>query len=199
MRADGRKILCINDHVAELGERETERLVRSLPSWRREEAMRFRHLQGRRECAVGYVELLRGLKLLFGLDGTPVFSFGEHGKPFLPEHPDVHFSISHCRQAVGCLVSDRPCGLDIECIRPLREELVRYTMNPAETETILSAPCPELTFTRLWTQKEAVLKLIGTGITDDLQHVLAPGHLQGISLRTVDNPLGGYVLTVAIA
>ena len=199
MQVRGRKILCINDHIAELGEQETERLIASLPSWRREEALRFRHLQGRRECALGYIELLRGLRLLFGLDGTPVFSFGEHGKPFLPEHPDVHFSISHCREAVGCLVSDRPCGLDIERIRPLREELVRHTMNPAEAEAVFSAPCPELMFTRLWTQKEAVLKLIGTGLTDDLHHVLAPERLQGISLHTIDNPLSGYVLTTAIA
>lgn len=197
MCVSGREILCINDHIAELGEQETGRLIASLPSWRREEAERFRHLQGRRECAVGYVELLRGLRLLFGLGGTPAFSYNEHGKPFLPGHPDVHFSISHCRQAAGCLVSDRPCGLDIERIRPLREALVRHTMNSAEAETILSAPCPELMFTRLWTRKEAVLKLLGTGITDHLQQVLAPERLQGICLRTIDNPIRGYVLTIA--
>ena len=199
MSAMSRKILCINDHIAELDEVQTERLIASLPQWRRQEALRFRHLQGKRECAVGYVELLRGLRLLFDINGMPEFSFNEHGKPFLAEHPDVHFSISHCSQAVGCLLSDRPCGLDIERIRPVKEGLVRYTMNAAEAEAVFAAPCPELMFTRLWTQKEAVLKLLGTGITDDLHHVLDHDCIRNINLQTIENPLRGYVLTTAIA
>ena len=36
MCVSGREILCINDHIAELGEQETGRLIASLPSWRRE-------------------------------------------------------------------------------------------------------------------------------------------------------------------
>ena len=185
MPATSRKILCINDHIAELDEVQTERLIASLPQWRRQEAMRFRHLQGKRECAVGYVELLRGLRLLFDINGMPEFSFNEHGKPFLAEHPDVHFSISHCSQAVGCLLSDLPCGLDIERIRPVKEGLVRYTMNAAEAEA--------------GTQKEAVLKLLGTGITDDMHHVLDHDCIRNINLQTIENPLRGYVLTTAIA
>ena len=167
MSATTRKILCINDHIAELDEVQTERLIASLPQWRRQEALRFRHLQGKRECVA--------------------------------EHPDVHFSISHCSQAVGCLLSDRPCGLDIERIRPVKEGLVRYTMNAAEAEAVFAAPCPELMFTRLWTQKEAVLKLLGTGITDDLHHVLDHECIRNINLQTIENPLRGYVLTTAIA
>ena len=192
------RMLCINDHIAEISEAETERLIASLPEWRREVALRYKHLQGRRECAVGYIELLRGLRLCFGIEGMPAFAYNEHGKPFLQEHPDIHFSISHCKEAVGCLVSSQPCGLDIEYIHKAKEGLVRYTMSQAEVDAIFAASCPDIAFTRLWTQKEAVLKLAGTGITDDLRHVLEPENLKGIRMETTENPYRGYIYTIAI-
>ena len=193
-----KSIFCINDHIGELGEAETERLIASLPEWRRETALRFRHLQGRRECAVGYIELLRGLRLCFGISGMPAFAWGEHDKPYLKDYPDIHFSISHCKEAAGCLVSERPCGLDIECIREAKDSLVRYTMSPEEVERIFADSSPKIAFTRLWTQKEAVLKLLGTGITDDLHHVLEPERMEGIRLQTIENPYRGYIFTIAI-
>ena len=193
-----KEILCINDHIADISEEQTEKLIASLPEWRRETALRFKFLQGRRECAIGYIELLRGLRLRFGIGGLPAFEYNEHGKPFLKEHPDIYFSISHCKKAVGCIIADCPCGLDIEHIRKAKEDLVRHTMSPEEADSIFSAPWPDIAFTRLWTQKEAVLKLTGTGIIDDLHHVLDPERLQNISLKTVENPYQGYIYSTAI-
>ena len=190
-------MLCINDHIAEMSEEQTEQVIAFLPDWRREQALRYKHLQGRRECAVGYIELLRGLRECFGISGFPSFSYNEHEKPFLKDYPDVHFSISHCKEAVGCFVSKRPCGLDIESIRKAKEDLVRHTMSPKETEEIYTSKWPDIAFTRLWTQKEAVLKLKGTGIIDDLHAVLSPDNLQGIGLQTIENPYRGYILTIA--
>lgn len=191
-------ILCLNDHIADLSEEQTERLISSLPEWRREQALRYKHLQGRKECAIGYVELLRGLRERFDINEMPAFAYKEHGKPYLKEHLDIHFSISHCKEAVGCFVSNRPCGLDIERIRTAKPDLVRHTMSPEEAEGIFSNPFPDVAFTRLWTQKEAVLKLKGTGIVDDLHSVLKPDKLQGIELQTIENPYMGYVYTIAI-
>ena len=198
MRLAGKEILCVNDHIADMSEAQTEKLIESLPEWRRETARRFRHLQGRRECAVGYIELLRGLRLCFGINEMPTFAYNEYGKPFLKEHPEICFSISHCKEAVGCFLADRPCGFDIEYIRKAKEDLVRYTMSPEETEAIFSAPFPDIMFTRLWTQKEALLKLQGTGINDNLHHVLEPEKTQGIELRTVENLYRGYIYTVSM-
>ncbi len=191
-------ILCLNDHIADLSEEQTERLINSLPEWRREQALRYKQLQGRKECAIGYVELLRGLRERFDINEMPAFVYNEHGKPYLKEHPDIHFSISHCKEAVGCFVSNRPCGLDIERIRTAKPDLVRHTMSPEEAESIFSNAFPDVAFTRIWTQKEAVLKLKGTGIVDDLHSVLKPDKLQGIELQTIENPYMGYVYTIAI-
>ena len=45
-------------------------------------------------------------------------------------------------------------------------------MNPIEAEWIHASSDPVETFTKYWTKKEAVVKLRGTGIIDDLHHVL---------------------------
>lgn len=193
-----KSILCINDHIADLSEQQTEKVINSLPDWRRGQALRFKHLQGRRECAVGYIELLRGLKRGFGINVYPSFVYNEHDKPFLKEYSDLYFSISHCKAAVGCFVADRPCGFDIEYIRKAKPDLVRHTMSPEETEAIFAAKFPDIAFTRFWTQKEAVLKLLGTGIVDDLHSVLTPEKLQGIELKTAENPYYNYIYTTAI-
>lgn len=198
MTTDPNSELFLNDHIDDFDEAQTARLVDLLPEWRREQALAFKHLQGRRECAAGYVELLRGLRQRFGVGDMPSFALGEHGKPFLREHPDIQFSISHCRVAVGCLLSTRPCGFDVERIRRAKPELVRYTMSPAEADEIFASPCPDIAFTRLWTQKEAVLKLRGTGIVDDLHAVLSPDSTNDISLKTTENILRGYIFTTAI-
>lgn len=190
-------MLYINDHIADLSEEQIMRLIDSLPEWRKEQALRYRQLQGRKECTIGYIELLRGLRQCFGIHEMQTFAYNEHGKPYLPSHPDIHFSISHCKEAVGCFLSNRPCGLDIERIRTAKPDLVRHTMSPQESEEIFTSPFPDIVFTRLWTQKEAVLKLKGTGLVDDLHSVLKPDNLHGIEIQTTENPYMGYIFTIA--
>ena len=72
-------------------------------------------------------------------------------------------------------------------------------MSPEESEAIYAAPFPDIAFTRLWTQKEAVLKLKGTGITDDLHHVLDTENTKDIRIITTENPYRGYVFTTAVS
>ncbi len=189
--------LCVNDHIEDMAGDALERALACLPSWRRERALAYRHEEGQLQCALAYVELCRALALRGVAVTKPRFELGAHGKPRLPECPGLHFSLSHCRVAVGCLLSSRPCGLDIETIRPLKPMLVRRTMNDQEQARIFSSPTPEMEFTRLWTRKEAVCKLLGTGITDSLPDILGVASGQNIRLHTVCNPGRGYVLSTA--
>ncbi len=88
----------------------------------------------------------------------------EKGKPYLATHPDIHFNLSHCRTAVACIVDSQPVGIDVESIRQAKPDLVAYTMNAEEQQRISTADDPDREFTILWTRKEALLKLRGTGI-----------------------------------
>jgi len=171
-------------------------LAASLPllsEQRRAQTLKFRHELGRKLCACAYLLLCKGLRDEYGISEPPVFGYGEHGKPFLLDHPDIHFSLSHCREAAICVLSDRPVGVDIECLRAVKESLVAYTMNDEERRIILRAPRPELEFIRLWTQKEAVVKCSGNGISTDMKHVL-DGRSSG--LVTVTGPADRYVYSI---
>ena len=161
-----------------------------LSEQRREQTLRFKHELGRKTCAAAYLLLCEGLRREYGITEPPLLGYGEHGKPFIVGHPDIHFNISHCREAAICVISDKPVGVDIESVREYKDSLARYTMNDEELALINGSP---LEFTKLWTMKEAVLKLAGTGLVNDMR-----GVLRGVSrLTTTVSPDERYVYTVA--
>lgn len=162
-------MLYLNDDIAHF---DFEAALPLLSEQRREQALKFKHEQGRKTCAAAYLLLCEGLRKEYGITEKPVFEYGEHGKPSIIGHPDIHFNLSHCREAAVCVVSDRPVGVDIESIRSYKDSLVRYTMNDVEIAQITQSSHPEEAFTRLWTMKEAVLKLSGEGLRNDMKSVL---------------------------
>ena len=139
---------------------------------RRAQALKFKHEQGQRLCVLAYQLLQQGLRELYGITEKPVFAYNEHGKPSIVGHPEIHFNISHCHEAVVCAISDAPIGVDVETIRAYKERLVDYTMNDEEQAEIKGSDNPSHTFARLWTMKEATAKLIGTGITHDVKSLI---------------------------
>lgn len=149
-----------------------EAALAEISAQRREQALKFRHELGQRQCVLAYLLLKRELKEEYGLTVNPLFEYGEHGKPTIVGHPEIHFNMSHCREAVACAVSTRPVGVDVESIGRYKESLVRYTMNDDECRRIFEAELPEVEFIRLWTMKEALLKLTGEGISNDMKEVL---------------------------
>lgn len=150
---------------------EVESMLSLVPEPRHSEALRFSHTFGRFACLKSYLMLAELLQTEFGI-GAFRIEVGEHGKPYLADHPEIHFNISHCRKAIAVAVSDRPVGIDVESFRSFGNGLLEKTMNADEKAEILASGVPEETFAAYWTRKEAVFKLIGTGITDDLHGIL---------------------------
>lgn len=161
---------------------------------RRRQALRYRHELGQRQCVLAYLLLKRALREEYGIEGTPAFGYGPHGKPLLAGRPDIHFSLSHCREAVACVVSDHPVGIDVESVGRYRERLAAYTMSETELAEIAAAPSPDVAFTRLWTMKEALLKCSGQGLVDGLKTVL--DGVETHRFTTVTAPSGRYVYSV---
>lgn len=192
-------MLFLNDHITIYTPQEIENLMQQLPEWRRKRIQEYKHVGRRAECTLGYLQLQLGLKKLHpDFNSTEEFAYNSHGKPYFRSAPQLHFNISHCKMAVGCIIEAFPCGLDIEHFRQAKETLVRHTMNEAEAEAIFLAEEPDIAFTRLWTQKEAILKLKGTGITGNLQHILSKENLKGIELQSMVLPEKGYAYSWAI-
>lgn len=169
-----------------------EAALQEISPQRREQALKFRHEQGRRLSVLAYRLLKQGLLEEYGIGENPVFEYNEYGKPSLiVGHPGIYFNLSHCREAAMCAVSDRPVGVDVESLRPVREGLLRYTMNEAEQRLIASAANPGVAFIRLWTMKEATLKLSGRGISNNMKDVI---DTEKIRYTTVDRQR--YIYTV---
>jgi 4'-phosphopantetheinyl transferase len=108
-------------------------------------------------------------------------AYSRFGKPLLGEpHGDLlRFNLAHTSDLALVAVT-RGChvGVDIEQLRPVHhlESIARRYLHPAEAKDILAAPL-ELrheAFLRCWTAKEAVIKAIGTGLTDSLGAFCVP-------------------------
>ena len=65
-------------------------------------------------------------------------------------------------------------------------------MNDEETILITKSPDPAETFIRFWTMKEAVLKLSGDGIRNDMKTVLTGSE----QIETIVNKEKKYVYSV---
>ena len=159
---------------------------------RREQALKFKHEQGQRLCVLAYQLLKQGLREEYGITENPIFTYNEHGKPSIVGHSDIFFNLSHCKEAAACVLSDHPVGIDVESIRPFKDSLARYTMNDEELQQIQTADNPDEAFIRLWTMKEAALKLIGTGISNDLKTVFSDNP----HLRLTTHVTPHYIYTV---
>ena len=149
-----------------------EAALKEISEQRREQALKFRYELGQRLCVLAYLLLKKGLREIYGITDNPIFEYNEHGKPSIVGHPEIYFNLSHCKEAVVCVISDQPIGVDVESIREYKESLVRYTMNDEEIHEIESSENPAAAFIRLWTMKEATTKLIGTGISNDMKTVI---------------------------
>lgn len=183
-------MLYLNDQLDIL---DWEGALDELSDQRRQQVLAFKHEQGRKECVAAYLLLKQALREEYGISENPVFDYGEHGKPYIVGHPEIHFNISHCREAAICVVSDGPVGVDVESIRSYHQSLVDYTMNADEVAQILSSAQPPVEFIKLWTMKEAVLKLTGVGISNEIKNVLSIPHKK---YTTVVHPQQRYIYTV---
>ena len=143
-------------------------MIQSMPEYRQQKARRYRFRRDRLSCAAAYRLLTYGLKHSRGIaDFTLAVS--ANGKPYLADRPKVHFSLSHCPLGCICVLSDSEVGGDIQDITYPGEAVVKAVCSEAEAAAVRSSDDPARAFTRIWAMKEAYLKMLGTGITDDLK------------------------------
>ncbi len=179
--------------IRSITEEEIRSLLPVIPPWRLEKARSFKKEADKRESVLSFALLMWALYRECGVTEPVEFGYLPGGKPFLKDRPGIHFNISHCREAVACVVARDPVGVDVERRGRYGDTLARATMNEGELSRIGEAEDADLEFTRLWTRKEALLKLTGEGVGKDMKNVI-PGHPE-ITLRTFDRD--SFVCSVA--
>lgn len=95
------------------------------------------------------------------------------GKPFFYEYKHIHFNASHSDNVAICTFSDTEIGCDIQHIEKARENVAKRFFTQQEYNYIFSDTennkiTADKRFARIWSIKEAYLKLLGTGLSGGL-------------------------------
>ncbi len=103
----------------------------------------------------------------------------DHGRPYITGAA-LDFSVSHAGGfVVVAVVGEGKVGVDIEAVTHARgsEDLARQVLGPAEQEQFLMVPRAgrAATFVRLWSRKEAAVKLTGHGLAASLRQLDVTG------------------------
>lgn len=192
MKGERRKVkVAIFDRMEECTEAEVARLLPLVSAQRREQALQFKHTFGQFCCLKSWLMLQE----LMANGKCPMahWRYNEHGKPYIENGP--FFSISHCKESIAVAVDEQPVGVDIEGIRHAYDELIRRTMNEEEQAEIVAAEDRDRAFTRFWTQKEAIVKCLGTGIESFEQLQGIRSQESGISIQTIEKEK--YIYSIA--
>lgn len=131
---------------------EVQRLLPLLPPERRKRLLRL-PVEKRREPLCAWLLLRLALRESYGWAELPPVALTDRGKPFFPDHPQVHFNLSHTEGAALAGLSDSPIGVDIQQLRPAAPRLMEQ----------VGADSEEAFFTA-WVRREARTKCSGRGV-----------------------------------
>lgn len=125
-----------------------------------------------------------------------------HGKPVLPDRPDVGFSLAHAGSVALVAVAAVPVGVDLEPVDGRSvANLVRSMCTSGEVRALEAAGAPPARVLRVWTRKEALLKATGAGLTRDPRTVEVglggAATVEGFRVTDVDVPVARYVAAAA--
>lgn len=118
-------------------------------------------------------------------------AIGSGGKPWLPDAPHLHVSVSHCRRTVVVATTvAAPVGVDVEHPLPAVPDprrLAQRLFAGAEIRALRNIPDDRIAewFSSMWTIKEAVGKALGVGIIPALSQVVVESGPAGPRLRAV--------------
>ena len=145
-----------------------ENLLNQVPEYRQKKAMSFKFPKGKMQ-SLGVGLLLRQACVDAGLGLADAHvAYGENGKPYLTDFPEVQFNLSHSGERVMCVLSPFETGCDVETIKGDRGRLAERFFMPEESAWIKHFETLEKqsdAFYRLWTLKECYMKVTGRGMS----------------------------------
>lgn len=170
---------------------ELNALLDKIPLWRKKKILSYKHDIDKFLCAKAYIILKDGLNSDYNINDEIKFSYNNYGKPFLINHPEIHFSLSHCRKGVACAISGTPVGIDIEEIM-YDDDIANYILNKEDYQNVISSSNPAEYFTKLWTEKESYLKMLGCGIISNMKELIT----NNAHFSTSIDRDAGYIVTL---
>ena len=114
---------------------------------------------------------LRSILTLYLSDPAPLqFRYNKHGKPYLINEPSLYFNLSDShRVALYAITTNVEVGIDIESMRSNihAKDIAERFFSPNEITAFRTLPKGQHLegFYRIWTMKEAYIKVIGRGLS----------------------------------
>ncbi|MGN0633955.1 MAG: 4'-phosphopantetheinyl transferase family protein [Oscillospiraceae bacterium] len=93
------------------------------------------------------------------------FGSGEFGKPFAENVGTAQFSVSYSGGFVAAAFEDSPVGIDIQRIENMKMTTAKRFFTADEYGAVCKSAHPEHEFFRIWTAKEAYVKMLGMGLS----------------------------------
>lgn len=133
----------------------------------------------------------------FGIKNSEiVFGYGEYGKPYIINVPDYHFSVSHSGNCIAFASAYSAVGVDAEKLREGRNAVAKRFFTKHEYEYITESREPDTEFFRIWTAKEAYVKMLGTGLATSFGSFDVINGVDGCSIKT--KLLPEYAVSVCV-
>jgi len=135
----------------------------SFPKYFQEKVSKYRTWQDVQLSILGRLLLRVGLEKFFSVTDYEII-YSDYNKPLLKDSP-IKFNISHSAEMITCVMSKSDIGIDLELVKDIDVELFQNQMTNFEWVHVRDSANVLVSFFDLWTQKEAVLKADGRGLS----------------------------------
>lgn len=152
--------------IKDFTEAQFEQAFEKMSEKRQERCLRYKFAEDRRRMAFGE-ELLRELVCdVYGVtDEEITLENLPSGKPLAKvKGKDIFISITHSGDFVAATVCDTAVGIDLEVKKEFKPSLLRKALSSEELEYVEKSKDKNQAFLKIWTAKEAYLKLTGEGL-----------------------------------
>lgn len=147
---------------------------------------KFRRWQDAQLCLLGRLIVETGIEKVTGRrEVWKDIIYNKYGKPYLSDN-SLYFNISHSDNIVVCVLHESEIGIDIER-QSNKIELTDFKQQMTDDEwmKIISSPNRFLAFYKYWTEKEAVIKNIGKGLSIPLKSFVINNNSTQIENQTI--------------
>lgn len=172
-----------------------------LPSFQQKQVLRYRREQDQIASLISKLLIQKQASLALHIPKEKLeLAYTAFGKPYIANNPTYHFSISHSERCVAFVEANHPIGLDVERLGQADEDVAKMVFATQEWQYFCQSGFSSMAFYELWTQKEAYVKRLGTGMAtpllsfdvkdDSLKKTLWSTYLEGywLSLCSLNLP-----------
>lgn len=154
-------------NINDLEEKEYRAFRNIISEQKRKRIDRYKYVDDYRRSLLGDVLSRTLLEKMTGINARELdICIDDMGKPYVENAGNAYFNVSHSREYVACIISDKPCGIDIETMDKDNLDIAKRFFAKSEYEYISDCPKEQVKnrFYEIWTAKEAYSKYEGKGL-----------------------------------